>query len=292
MNKQSSLTFLAVAVVIALGVFYAAKNQPVETVDSITHGHGLAVDVLDSSKVYIATHHGLLLFQEGAGLSQVGNAKDDYMGFSAHPAQAHILYSSGHPSLGGNIGVQKSEDGGVTWKKISDGIGGPVDFHAMTISPADPNSLYGWYRGNLQKSTDGGISWQVVNDEIVALQLVADSKDPNTVYAAGAAGEGILVTRDGGTSWSVLSPDLASGQVAAIAVDPSDPNHILVYSESLGGLAQSADQGATWKKINEPFDGTVFFTAFSPKDPRTVYALTHVNSLYKSGDGGETWEKK
>src|SRR3989344_5855590 len=113
--------------------------------DTVSHAHSLAVDSCDSSKLYIATHYGLFVLMNDEDLYRVGDATDDYMGFSTHPTEAKLFYSSGHPNGGGNIGVQKSEDGGVTWTKISDGVEGPVDFHAMTISPVDPNIPYGWY---------------------------------------------------------------------------------------------------------------------------------------------------
>src|SRR3546814_14838972 len=54
-----------------------------------------------------------------------------------------------------------SRDGGQSWAKLSDGAGGPVDFHQMDISKADPQVIYGVF-GELQKSTDGGQSWSRV----------------------------------------------------------------------------------------------------------------------------------
>ena len=55
-------------------------------IDAITHAHGLAVDVENSSKLYIATHHGLLVLENGKELFRVGKSQDDYMGFSPHPS--------------------------------------------------------------------------------------------------------------------------------------------------------------------------------------------------------------
>lgn len=262
----------------------AAKE--LNPVEEITHGHGLAVDVADPSKVYIATHHGLLVLSNDKELNRVGAAQDDYMGFTPHPSDPKVLFSSGHPSIGGNIGFQKSEDGGFTWKKISDGIQGPVDFHAMTISPANPNLIYGWYRGALQRSTDQGKTWQIAtttNHPIV--NLVADTKDENVVYAASP--EGLMVSTNKGSDWS----QLFDGFVSVVAINPQDSQKLLSFSEK-DKLARSNDGGKTWEKLTEAFSGeTPLFIAFNKQNPEIVYILTEKNSIYKSTDEGNSWSK-
>src|SRR3546814_5804623 len=65
------------------------------------------------------------------------------MGFTPHPADPEVLYASGHPAGGGNLGFIVSRDGGQSWAKLSDGAGGPDDFHQMDISKADPQVIYG-----------------------------------------------------------------------------------------------------------------------------------------------------
>ncbi len=257
---------------------------------TITHGHGLAVDVQDPLKLYIATHHGLLLLQKEQDLYRVGKSKDDYMGFSVHPTDPNVLFSSGHSSTGGNIGVQRSEDGGVTWNTISKGVQGPVDFHAMTVSPVQPSLMYGWYQGNLQRSTDGGTTWEIVNREITPIYLAADTADENVVYAATA--QGVLVSADRGESWETLSPELEGGVVSVIAVQPDDENTLIVFSERFEGLGISTDKGQSWKRIDERFNGEfVVHLAFDKNTSGVLYALTHENALYKSGNAGETWKK-
>ncbi|MHB1128905.1 MAG: WD40/YVTN/BNR-like repeat-containing protein [Ilumatobacteraceae bacterium] len=259
---------------------------------SITHGHGLAIDVQDPSKLYIATHEGLLVLINDKDLYRVGKSTDDYMGFSPHPTDANILFSSGHPSGGGNIGFQKSEDGGFTWKKISNGVNGPVDFHVMAVSPVNPNLIYGWNQGDLQRSTDQGENWEIVNSDLLPIYLVADTQDENTVYIATTDGQGVMVSRDKGATWAPLSPELEGGAVSVVAIRPQDSTTLLTFSETLGGLGKSTDAGKTWKKVSEGFNGEVLLQiVFSRLDPNIVYALTHENSLYKSTDAGDTWSQ-
>lgn len=297
-NKTLLLGIIVVAVI--GGIMLLLRGGDNATNDSstnnlypeqaITHGHGLAVDVADPSKLYIATHHGLLVLMNEKDLYRVGKSKDDYMGFSTHPAEANVVFSSGHPSTGGNIGFQKSEDAGVTWLKVSAGLNGPVDFHAMTVSPVNSDLIYGWYQGNIQRSLDQGKTWEIVNSTLLPVYLTADSQDENVVYAATPKGEGVMVSRDKGVTWSSLSPDLAGGAVSVLAIHPQDAKVLLTFSEKLGGLGKSNDAGKTWKKVSEVFNAeTILHIAFSRSNPSVVYALTHENKLYKSSDTGDTW---
>lgn len=294
--KQSTKIIVVVAVVI-LGVLLLLrqKNTSVNSLfpaTSITHGHGIAVDRVDANKLYIATHHGLMALINEKDLYLVGRGIDDYMGFSLHPTESNVLFSSGHPSVGGNIGFQRSDDSGVTWKNLSNGIGGPVDFHAMAVSPVNPDIIYGWYQGNLQRSIDGGKNWEIINKDIFAVQLAADSQDERTLYAATPDGRGVLVSRNGGVDFTSLSSTLEGGQVSVIAVHPADAKQLFVFSEMLGGLGESIDGGVIWRKIPEIFDGeTILYITFQSQNPTIVYALTHKNSIYKSTDTGETWSK-
>lgn len=258
----------------------------------ITHGHGMALDTKDPSKLYIATHQGLYVLKDDKTLYQVGENHNDYMGFSPDANNPDTFFSSGHPEAGGNIGFQKSEDGGFTWKQISDGANGPVDFHALSVSPVDSNLVFGWYRGDLQRSTDGGKTWIAMSTGFPVTSLTADPKDKNSLYATTPARAGVEVSHDQGKSWSTLSPDLEGGIVSAVAVNPQDTTKLLAFSEKLGGLGRSSDSGKTWQNVNETFNGEEgLYIAISRQDPTITYILTHNNSLYKSLDGSDSWKK-
>lgn len=304
MNKTSkNYIWIAVAIIVIGGGILLLSQRGGNTAgdssssslypeQAISHGHGLAVDVKDSSKIYIATHHGLLVLMNEKDLYRVGKSEDDYMGFSPHPTDPSVLFSSGHPSYGGNIGFQKSEDGGLTWKKVSNGANGPVDFHAMAVSPVNPNLIYGWYQGNLQRSTDQGKNWEIVSRGLLPVYLAADAQNENVVYAATPRGQGVMVSRDKGVSWNSLSPNLEGGAVSVIAIHPKDAKILLAFSEKLGGLGKSADQGKTWQRVNEAFNGeTILHATFDRNSPSVVYVLTHENKLYKSIDAGDTWNQ-
>jgi photosystem II stability/assembly factor-like uncharacterized protein len=256
----------------------------------ITHGHGMVVDVADPTKLYIATHHGLYVLVDDKSLYRVGNNSNDYMGFAPDTKDPKVFFASGHPEAGGNIGFQKSQDGGFTWQVISDGIGGPVDFHALSVSPVNPNLVYGWYQGQLQRSEDGGQNWQAFKNGFVIVGLTADPNEENTIYAITPQGNGVMVSKDRGVNWNVLSKDLVGGLTSAFAVNSKDSKKMLSYSEKLK-LAKSTDGGVTWQKVNQTFDGDILYIAYDIGNPSKVYGLTYNNSIYKSLDGGQTWQK-
>ncbi len=262
-------------------------DHNLKSITTITHGHGLALTA--ENKLYIATHHGLLLLENDKDLYQVGDKEDDYMGFSPHPSDSKVFFSSGHPRDGGNIGFQKSEDGGFTWNKISNGISGPVDFHAMTVSPANPDLVFGSYQGAVQRSTDGGKNWEKFPVNFVIVNLAADPIDENIVYAASP--QGLLVSKNKGQSWDMLLDPAKGGFISSVSIDPQNAQHLFVYSDQMG-LIRSPDSGLSWTELKTDFaGGTPLYIAFNKNVPGTGYILTEMNSIYKTTDSGISWAK-
>ncbi len=160
--KKPYLTFtlLAAAAVVIIGVAVGSPSRSDEAVSiselpQATHIHGIGVDRGDPSRLYLATHHGLFVASPDGMATRVSEDQNDYMGFTPHPTDAGLLYASGHPESGGNLGVIISRDDGRNWEQLSKGRHGPVDFHTINVSPADPRVMYGLY-GDIQVSRDGG----------------------------------------------------------------------------------------------------------------------------------------
>lgn len=251
---------------------------------SFEHAHGLAVDA--EGHVFIATHHGLLVLANDEKLYRVGRAKHDLMGFLLHPTEKGVMYASGHPEKGGNLGVIKSENGGTMWEKISDAMRGPADFHAMTISPANPSVLYGWYAMMIQRSSDEGKTWNIRKIGMPpVLSMAASSQDVETVYAA--SGAAFLISRNGGKDWEIVDSDI---QMTALASHARE--NILVSYSGKYGVAKSTNDGRTWEKLadwfpNEPIE----FIAMHPENAAVMYAVTSENNIYKSDNGGALWNQ-
>lgn len=198
---------------------------------------------------------------------------------------------------------------------------------ATTGVPGNDQHYYmGTTGGGLWKTTDAGITWKNCSDGFfgtgsVGAVAVAES-DINVVYAGmgehaprgvmTSYGDGIYKSTDAGATWKKSGlPE--SRQIAAIRVHPKNPD--LVYAAVQGalngpseerGIYMSADGGANWKKILYINSSTgCSDLSMDYTNPRILYAAMwehhrlpwEVKSggpgsgLYKSTDGGLTWNK-
>ena len=287
--KKSIPNMFALAGIAALAfatIGYAVRSEAAETVkvselSSHTHIHGLAVDRQDPSELLIATHHGL--FRAGPG----GNAElisevQDFMGFNPHPNDPKTLYASGHPRQGGNLGFIASTDQGKTWTQVSLGVKGPVDFHQMTVSPADPNTIYGSY-GGLQISRNAGKTWKIVGpapDKLI--DLAASAKNADTLYAA--TEPGLLVSRDAGKTWK---PVLEGSPVSLVEVTPEGTLYAFVVGR---GLVRSEEEPLSFTELGGDFGGGyLLHLAVDPFSPNRLFASTGKSRVLISTDQGRTW---
>jgi photosystem II stability/assembly factor-like uncharacterized protein len=277
------------------GVLLLAQTAPafsqaltIAELSTRTHFHGLAVDPARSDRLLLATHHGLFAVESDGSARQLSEATDDFMGFSAHPKDGVTLYSSGHPASGGNLGFMVSTDGGRSWSQLAAGAHDTADFHSMTVSPADPNRIYGTYHG-LQASRDGGRSWQIVGpgpEEVI--DLAASALDADLLYAG--TNSGLMRSKDGGRSWERAHPSDAPVPLVAVANDGT------VYAHIVGaGLLRAREPELAWETVGHGLGNQVLIhLAIDPRDPARLYAVaakpgSHQQSLVASSDGGASW---
>jgi hypothetical protein len=133
--------------------------------------------------------------------------------------------------------------------------------------------------------------------------LVPDPSRPATLYAGTA--EGVFKSDDGGATWRAASAGMPSARVQTIAIDPSATSTLYAGTltpdgvESVG-IFKSADGAASWTVINDglfdPLTGIspldVWSLAIDPKNPGTILAGSRFSEIFKSVDGGLTWQFK
>ncbi len=177
-------------------------------------------------------------------------------------------------------GVWRTDDAGTTWSNTSDGFyGGSIG--AVEVAPSDPNVIY---VGTGSACIRGNTS----------------------------TGHGAYRSTDAGKTWTFIGlPD--AGQIGAISVHPANPD--LVYVAALGhpfgknrerGIFRSKDGGGAWEHVLALNDSTgAVDLAMDPKNPRILFAgiwraerkpWTLISGameggVYRSKDGGDTWEK-
>lgn len=278
--------FAVLSAFLALGTSLPALAQGTSVADLAgkTHIHGLAFDRVDPSSVLVATHHGLMRAATDGKVTAISDSRDDFMGFVPHPTDATTLFASGHPQGGGNLGFIRSSDSGKSWSQIAPGVDGPVDFHQMSISPTDPNVLYGSY-GAIQASRDGGKSWVIAGESPGKLiDLAVSPANPDTVYAATETG--LMVSRDGAKSWQPL---LEGAPVTTVELTADGTMHAFVAGR---GLLQAKEGDKDFKTLGEGPDpaGYVLHLAVDPQAPSRMVAVTGSGAIVVSSDTGATWK--
>ena len=260
----------------------AARAETVD-LDRIDHIHGVTVDSEHPERLFLATHSGLFLASPEGNAKRVGGSEDDLMSFAADAESPDTFYASGHPPGGGNLGVMVSRDRGRNWEQLVEGASDPVDFHALAVSPADPNVIYGIYAG-LQVSADRGRSWKATGtlpDD--TLDLAASAHDSATLFA-GTRG-GLMVSQDGGESWSAA--DVQQGPTTLVHVGQDGRAYAFIYGL---GLMASDETATTWELRSDGFaDRYLIHMASDPSRPEVLHAVVDTGSIVTSRDAGRSW---
>lgn len=215
------------------------------------------------------------------------NISDGFFGgsigaISVSKSDPNVIYvGGGEKTVRGNVssgyGIWKSEDAGKTW--IASGLKNSRHVPRIAVHPTDHNIVYAGVMGNLYKptqergvykSTDGGKTWKKTlfsNEHAGVVDLIMDPMNPRILYAS---------------TWRINRTP---------------------YSLNSGGegsaLWKSTDSGETWVEISthKGFpEGTlgIIGVTVSPLNSERVWAIIENKEnggLYRSDDGGETWNQ-
>lgn len=218
-------------------------------------------------------------------------------------------FADGTRYLGGtqdNGTVLGADDqGGDAWRGIFGGDGGHV-----AIDPRNHDVIYAetqW--AAIVKTTNGGQTWQqaargldpvradVLGPEANYLFVTPFVIDPSNGDRLWTGGEFLYRTNDGASTWTKASGAMPDGGVmSAIAIAP-DASERVAAGTTRGDVlvsrqALTTDAQTNWPS-SRPRDGWVTSLAFDPRNRDTLYA-TYGNfggpHVYRSGDGGSTWQ--
>jgi len=208
---------------------------------------------------------------------------------------------------------------------------GENPFH-MKVADHDPNICYATDFGRTLKTIDGGTTWQQVYTNKVqgggwksrglqvttGYMLAFDPFDSLHVFMADTD-TGLMESFDGGLSWSsatkdngvprrwvnstywlVFDPDV-EGRVWAVMSGNHDLPRPKMWrsmnmKEYRGGVLVSKNDGKTWKVISDDIGETapthILIDPESDPEKRTLYICAFGKGVYKSEDGGVSWQQK
>jgi photosystem II stability/assembly factor-like uncharacterized protein len=295
---------------------------------AVTGGRIHDVEALprDPSTIYLATASGGIWKSTNKGTTWApifeNQPVSTFGDVAIAPSNDQIIWAgtgeqNNRQSTSWGNGVYRSTDGGETWNHL--GLDETRHIGEITVHPANPDVAYVAALGNLwtasdergvYKTTDGGRTWDRVLflDEFTGVvELVMDSADPNTLFAAtyqrlrrtwgfngGGPGSGIHRTTDGGVTWTKLTNGLPEGDKGRIGLAIAQTNGLVLNATiehaSESGVYRTEDGGETWRRVNELNPRPMYYSHIyiDPTNADRIYILA--TSFYKSEDGGQTFE--
>lgn len=136
--------------------------------------------------------------------------------------------------------------------------------------------------------------------------IALDPTDPGTWYIAVASG-GVWKTVNAGTSWHPIFDNESSYSIGCVTVDPNNPQVVWVGTgennsqRSAGygdGVYKSRDGGASWQNVGLEKSEHIGKIVLDPRDTNVAYVAAQGplwapggdRGLYKTSDGGKSWE--
>jgi len=265
----------------------AAMSGRVSAIDAVHEGNRLTIYIGSASGGVWKSVNGGTTYKpvfDQTGVQSIGAITVD-------PKDPKVVWvGTGEPWTRNSVsigdGVYRSGDGGETWTNC--GLRGTERIGKIVVDPGATGTVYACALGKLWSNSDE---------------------------------RGLYKTSDGGKTWARIlkGPNLSTG-CSTVAMDPSDPHTLYAAlwdfrrtgwsfrsgSESPAGVSgsgmfKSGDGGATWSSLDastarglppKPW-GRVAVTV-APSNHDVVYALIEAappyNGLYRSNDGGKTWE--
>ena len=202
---------------------------------------------------------------------------------------------------------------------------------SLAVAPHDATLCYGTDFGRTIKTANGGKTWEAAYSKklpdgswtTIGIEVTTcynidfDPFDENHLFIA-LTDIGLMESKNGGqgwlsathnngvpqkwkndTYWVQFDPDV-KGRIWAVMSGIHDLPLPKMFRDGIshytGGVVRSDDAGKTWQPVSESIgEGAMTHILMDPtsnKDARTLYVSVFGKGVYKSTDGGMSWEQK
>ncbi len=207
-------------------------------------------------------------------------------------------------------------------------LGPAVNSGRISDIAVHPKNKSVWYvataSGGMWKTSNAGNTFDPIFDNEKSFSIACVKLDPTNAHVVWAGsgeannqrsvayGDGVYKSEDDGKSWKNMGLT-KSEHIGNIAIHPKNGNVVFVAAYgplwSAGGdrgVYKTTDGGKNWKQVLKVSENTGFNEVHIDKNnPDIMYACAHQrrrhewtyisggpeSAMYKSTDGGETWEK-
>ncbi|MFZ2725224.1 MAG: hypothetical protein WAX77_03120 [Methylococcaceae bacterium] len=187
----------------------------------------------------------------------------------------------------------KSNNKGLTWKRLVQGLDNKSSFQSLVANPNYPEKLYiSTLADGIYGSDDKGNSWHKVNQGLTTLGFnklyIPKSASTQAVFAASVQGGLYKLTQDTNT-WINVYDSAATITTMATLSSENTQNYTLVIADKTGALLSSINGENNWKKRYQFSNcGAInsIATSSNPLFTNTLLVATSLCGILRSTDAG------
>ncbi|MFJ1572380.1 hypothetical protein K3F44_12075 [Pseudomonas sp. S07E 245] len=222
----------------------------------------------------------------------VAAAAEEYSTESAK-AVDNLLIDAAHAGkrlvvVGDRGHILFSDDQGKTWSQAR------VPTRQLLTAVFFIDDKRGWAVGHdaqILASSDGGATWSKQFEDLAREAPLLDVSfvDAQHGFAVGAYGA-LLETTDGGQHWQDVAERLDNpDQLHLNGIAAIKDSGLFIVGEQ-GSMFRSGDNGATWSRVEGPYEGSLF-GVLGTAQAHTLLAYGLRGNLYRSSDFGDSWQQ-